>query len=380
MRNIAIITGSRAEYGYTRKIMDLIKKDPKLSYSLIVTNTHLLKEFGNSINEIKKDGYKISAKIYNTYDGYNNITMVKSLASFLHSLPEVIDDLKVDIILVAGDRGEQLMAALTGAHMNIPVAHIQAGELSGNIDGLTRHSITKFAHIHFASNKDAAKRVEKMGEQKFRIYNTGAPQLDELYEKKILSKKEVSKKFNLDINKPIFLVVQHPTTEEAEKTDEQMIETMKAIRKINEQTIIIYPNTDAGNIGIREIIKKEKTDKMKIYRNMKRIEYLSLMKHSNVLIGNSSSGILEAPTYKLPVVNIGDRQKGRIQANNIINVKKFESEKIYKAIILANKKEFKDKIKNCKNPYGDGKASERILKILKEVKIDEKLLCKEFTY
>src|SRR3989344_8953846 len=208
-RKIAIIAGSRGEYGYFRPVIKEIQKRKNLDYGIITSNMHMLETFGSSIEEIKRDGLKIHASIFNTLDGYNHLTMVKSLSIFMLQLPELLKQMGADMVLLAGGRGEQLVAAIVGAHLYLPVAHIQAGEVSGNIDGVSRHAITKFSHLHFAANKDAAERVRKMGEQTFRIHNVGAPQLDELVANSITPKKQIIKKLGLNEGKPIFLVVQH---------------------------------------------------------------------------------------------------------------------------------------------------------------------------
>ncbi len=193
MKKFVFLTGSRGEWGYIRPILRLIENDPECDYSIIATNMHLLSEFGSSIHEIEKDGFKVEEKIFMTYDGYNSITMAKSLGSLLLELPTVLNRLRPDFLILAGDRGEQLMGAIAAVHMRIPVAHIQAGELSGNVDGIIRHSITKLAHIHFAANEEFAERVKKLGEQDFRIFITGAPLVDELIQENIMKKEELRK-------------------------------------------------------------------------------------------------------------------------------------------------------------------------------------------
>lgn len=378
-RKILIITGTRAEYGYIRPIIRLIDNDSELDYELIVTNMHLLDNFGSSVSEIENDGFKISEMIHATLDGYTNKTMVKSLGIFMISLPEAIERLKPDIILISGDRGEQLIGAIVGASMNIPVAHIQAGDVSGNIDGITRHAMTKFSHIHLVANQDAYDRVKKMGEEEFRIYITGAPGLDELLEEKYTSKETLINKYQLVPSKRLILVVQHPITEEVEDSYNQMEETMKAIIKLNEQCIVIYPNSDAGNQEIKKSIINYVTDDVKIFKNIPREDYLGLMKMSSILVGNSSSGIIEAPFFALPTVNIGDRQIGRYQGNNVINVN-HNCDAIYNAILKGMSLEFKKNLKYNSSPYGDGKSSRRIVDILKNIVIDNKLRNKRMTY
>jgi len=340
---------------------------------------HLLDNFGSSISEIERDGFKISEAVHVTLDGYTNKTMVKSLGIFMISLPEIIERLKPDIILISGDRGEQLIGAIVGASMNIPVAHIQAGDVSGNIDGITRHAMTKFSHIHLVANQDAYDRVKKMGEEEFRIHITGAPGLDELLEERYTNKSTLINKYQLDSSKKLILVVQHPVTEEVDESYKQMEETMKAIIKLNEQCMVIYPNSDAGSGETTKSIINYVTDDIKIFKNLPREDYLGLMKISSILVGNSSSGIIEAPFFALPTINIGNRQSGRYQGNNIINVG-HKSEEIYNAILKGISEDFRKTLKYGISPYGDGKSSTRIVDILKNVDINSKLRNKVITY
>src|SRR3989338_6430003 len=238
-RKVAVLTGGRIEFGYTRPIIREIQRRGTMDYEIVAANMHMLPEFGNTINEILRDGFKVGAAVHNTLAGYNRLNMVKSLGVFLTELPGIIDRMKPDVILIAGDRGEQLVGAMVGAHMHIPVAHIQAGELSGNIDGMTRHAITKYAHIHFAANEDAAIRLRKMGEEKFRIFNIGAPQLDEFRVMKTPPPEEIRKKFGLDKKKPAILLVQHSVTEEFRETQSQMEASLKAVASFDCPTVII---------------------------------------------------------------------------------------------------------------------------------------------
>lgn len=378
-RKIAFLTGSRGEWGYIRPILRLIEKDPDLDYSIIATNMHLLPEFGMSIHEIEKDGFLVKEKIYMTYDGYNSITMAKSLGSFLLELPTVLQRINPDILVLAGDRGEQLMGAIAAVHLNIPVAHIQAGELSGNVDGIVRHAITKLVHLHFAAHEEFAERVRKMGEEDFRVFVTGAPLVDELVHGEVTEKEELMTKYNIKNEKPLILVVQHPVTEEEERAGFQVLETIKAVLKFDAQIVFIFPNSDAGSEAIRHQIQRFTKPNVKVFRNLPRKDYLGFLKNCSCIVGNSSSGIMEAPTFGVPSVNIGRRQHKRLQASNIINVG-YNEDEIFLAIKKAMSDEFKEISKKSINPYGDGYASHRIVKILKEIKINEKLLFKEMTY
>ena len=379
-KKIAIIAGSRGEWGFYRPIIREIEKREDLDYGLVVSNMHLLDRFGSSIEQIRKDGFKIDAVVHNTLDGYNHLTMAKSLAIFMLQIPEILLGMGADFVLIGGDRGEQLMAAIAGAHLYIPVGHIQAGEVSGNIDGVTRHAITKFAHLHFAANDDAAQRLIKMGEELFRVHVTGAPQLDELLTGNVTSKKELFKKLGLrESKKPLFLVVQHSVTEEFEKAEEQMTETLKAVKNFDAQVVAVLNNSDAGSTLISKAIAKYRTPAIKIFPNLDREDYAGLMSAADVLVGNSSSGILEAPSFKLPAVNLGRRQYGRLQGKNVINAPHNALE-ITKAIKKALSPSFQKTLKNCINPYGDGKSTKRIVDLIAGADHNEKLLIKNITY
>ncbi len=378
-RKIAIITGGRMEFGYTRPVIREIQKRANLDYEIVACNTHLLDTFGKTIQEIQQDGFKIGAAMHNTLDGYNHTTMVKSLGVFLLELPGVIERMKPDIILIAGDRGEQFIGAMVGAHMYIPVAHIQAGELSGNIDGMTRHAISKYAHIHFAANEDAAIRLKKMGEQKFRVFNVGAPQLDEFRTIKTPSAQEIRKKFGLEKNKPAILLVQHSVTEEFDKTKEQMENSLKAVASFNCPTVIILNNSDAGSRMIRNAVNAYRAPHMKVFEHVSRPEYAGLMKTCDVLVGNSSAGVIESPLFHIPVVNIGNRQKGRMQSTNVIN-SSYRTDDIRQSIEKALSPSFKKSALKAPSVYGDGRSAKRIADILETVPLDDKLVVKELAY
>lgn len=379
MRTIAFLTGSRGEWGYIRPILRLIDGSPDLEYQLIATNMHLLPQFGTSANEIERDGFRMSERIYMTYDGYTAATMTKSLASLLLELPTCLQRLRPDILVLAGDRGEQLMGAITGLHLNIPVAHIQAGELSGNIDGIIRHGITKLAHIHFAANEEFAERVRQMGEEPFRVFTTGAPLVDEIANGTYTSAVELENKYRLNLREPLVLAVQHPVTEEEAFADDQVELTIEALLDVNWSTVFIFPNADAGSEAIRTRLAQLKRPNIRLFRNLPRQDYLGIMRVARVMVGNSSSGIMEAPTVGTPAVNIGRRQNGRPQGTNVLNVNHDKTE-IVEAIHLAASPEFQERALTTINPYGDGRASERIVQVLKTIEIDEKLLNKEMTY
>lgn len=379
-RKILFITGSRGEYGYIRPMLRLVEKSKDFSSVIIATNMHLLPSFGETIQEIENDGFEVKYKPLMALSGYTPASMTKSLCVFGLTLVDIVETERPDFILLAGDRGEQFMGALAGAHMNIPVAHIQAGEVSGNIDGQTRHAIARYAHIHFAANDDAAKRLIRSGEQAERVFNVGAPQLDEFLQGEFLSKAELANYYHIDPNEPFILLVQHPVTEEFVDAKKQMEITLQAVTQIGMPTVLIYPNNDAGSMGVQKAIEQYCVPPLiQSYRNVPRTHYAGLMASARVLVGNSSSGLLEAPSFELPTVDIGNRQRGRLRAENVLHCD-FDVQQIVKNINQALSDDFKNSLSGMKNPYGDGYSSQRILDILCTIKIDEKLLVKKITY
>ena len=380
MKKIMFITGSRGEWGYIRPLLNMIKCQDDVKSVLVVTNMHLLPAYGSSYKEIEEDGFHIDYKVHMSLDGYSHYTMSKSLGIFLTSIPDIIENEKPDWILLAGDRGEQLMAAIAGAYTYTPVAHIQAGELSGNIDGMARHAIGKMAHLHFAANQDAADRLIKLGEEKFRVHNVGAPQLDELISAQYTDLADIEEKFCINLKNGYILSVIHPVTEEADKAGKQAEIFIKSLNQFSMPKVFILPNNDAGSDSVKKAINEFRDGEYYMYANLKREDYLGLLRNCSCIAGNSSSGLLEAPTFKKAAVNIGRRQNQRCRGINVIDVE-FSEDGIVRAIKKAISDEFNEYLqKECVNPYGDGHSSERILNLLINTKIDSKLMVKSLTY
>lgn len=379
-KRLLFVTGSRGEWGYIRPILRLCEDDERFDCSICATNMHLSPAYGSSVNEIEKDGFKVDHKIYMSLDGYNHYSQAKSLGVFLSSLADVMASSRPDWIILAGDRGEQLMGALAGAFCYVPVAHIQAGEISGNIDGMTRHAIGKYAHLHLAANQDAADRLILLGEEPFRVHNVGAPQLDEVVQGQITSRGDLEKKYDLDLSCPYILFVQHSTTEDAASASDQIGVTMEVLAEMDVPKVVIMPNNDAGSFQIRKGIENLRHGDFHCFANLKRADYLGLLKNSRAMVGNSSSGLLEAPSFNIPAVNMGGRQEGRVRGINVIDIP-FEKNALRAALRQALSDTFHEKLcAECVNPYGDGLSSERILKLLFEMAVDDKLLVKKLTY
>lgn len=380
MRKILYISGTRADYGLMRNTLYCIKNSSKLELEIAATGMHLMPEFGRTIKEIRKDKFKIHM-IEEAYKKDDKFSMADFAGALIQKLTKKIMRIKPDIILLLGDRAEMLAGAVVGAYLALPVAHIHGGDISCTVDEMVRHAVTKLSHIHFAASKKSAERIIKMGEEEWRVFTVGAPGLDSIISDRIVSKDKIAKKYNINLNNPLLLVVQHPAGDDAKETKAQMKTTMEAIKKIGYQTIVIYPNADFGGRAMINVIENyRKVPSIQIYKNIPRLEYLSLMNIAGVLIGNSSSGIIESLSFKLPVINIGNRQEGRQRGSNVIDVD-YNKEDIVKAVerILFNKK-FRIKINKCSNPYKKGLAGENISNILGKIKIDNKLLSKKMAY
>ncbi len=382
VKKICVVTGSRAEYGLIKPTLDAIEAHPFLELCLIVCGTHLLEDFGNTVGEIEKDGFKIYGRIMNIFPEDTGFSMARSVGVLTEELSKLVNKIQPDLLLALTDLGHALATSIIGTYMNIPVAHVHGGDVSGTADESVRHAITKLSHIHFPATKKSADRIIGMGEDKWRVHVVGAPGLDSALNSQLLSKDEIIKKYGLSDDDKFLLVIQHPVTTEVDQATIQIRETLDALVEIKHPVILVYPNSDAGG---RRMIKtiKEYADRypfIKTFKSIPHNEYLSLMRAAFVLVGNSSSGIIEAPSFHLPVVNIGTRQEGRERAKNIIDVV-HKKEEIKKAIKKAlYDEDFKKEVKKCRNPYGDGKTAERIVKILSSINIDRKLIQKRLNY
>ena len=307
-------------------------------------------------------------------EGSTHYTMVKSLNIFGISFVETLKRENPEWVILAGDRGEQLIASICCSFCYIPCAHIQAGERSGNIDNTSRLALARFSHLHFAANKDAYNRLIKSGEEKKRVFNVGAPQLDEITNKDYLNETQFKKKYP-NINN-FFLVVFHPITEEFNQLQIYIENLCKTLEEFKEQKVWILPNNDAGSTIIKDNILKYRSSESIYFRNLSRFDYLGFLKQCKILIGNSSSGIIESPSFSKVSINIGNRQVERIQSELTINCN-YSIINIKKSIIKGLNMRFKN-IKNY--PYGDGRSSQKILEILKKTDLGNNFLIKKITY
>ncbi len=378
-RKVVYITGTRADYGVMRSTLDAIRKHPKLELELIVTGMHLSKFFGLTVKEVKKDKFKIAAEVPIGVTSDKGASMARALGTAVIGITRALEKIKPDILYIMGDRIEMLAGAVSASLMNIPIVHMSGGDVSGSVDDSVRHAITKFAHIHLPMTKLSAERIKKMGEESWRVHVIGTPGIN-LKKEKIVPAREVAKKLGFKLNKKIFIVIQHPVTTEDRESGKQMGETMNAVTSFGEQTVVIYPNADAGSISIIKTIEKYRNlPFLRVFKTLPRNFYLGILNIADAIVGNSSSGVVEAPSFNVPAIDIGTRQKDREHGPNVIEAP-YDSKKIRVAIKKALSRGFRTRIKKSKNPYVNKNTEKKIANIVASVKITKKLLQKHMAY
>lgn len=372
IRKVLYVTGTRADYGLMHETLKLLNKEESIQLDVVATGMHLMHEFGYSIDEIKKDNFNLHI-VNQTFKKDDERSMSEFIGNLITDLTNLFSQINPDIVLLLGDRGEMLAGAIVASYLQISIAHIHGGDVSSTVDDAARHAITKFANIHFPATELSASRIKQMGENPDNIFVVGAPGLDSIIKSKNNIDEEYLKhKYNIE--KDFVLVLQHPVSLEVNDSAFQISQTLDAIVQTNYQTILVYPNADAGG---RAMISKINEYDVDAYKNIPHEDFIGLLGMASILIGNSSSGIIESSSFKLPVINVGTRQDGREKAENVIDVD-YDKNKILDAINYINSIEYKMKLDECINPYGDGKASERICDILKNIELTNDLLNKRF--
>ncbi len=380
IKKICVITGSRAEYGLLRKLIKILDVSELFQLQLIVTGSHLSKKFGETINEVEGDGFKINSKIDINLVSDTPIGISKSTSIGLSGFAGEFELLNPDMILVLGDRFEILSAVIAAMFARIPIAHIHGGELTeGAIDDAIRHSITKFSHLHFVGNEVYRKRVIQLGEKPERVFNVGGLGVDAINDINLIPKNKLEKDLNIKFLKKNLLITFHPVTLEDGSSLKQISELLDALSNLqNTSLIFTMPNADGDSQVIFEKIEDYVSSNKNAYVfiSLGQVRYLSCLAQVDAIVGNSSSGLLEAPSFRKATINIGDRQKGRIQSKSVINCKPL-SQDIQKAIKDSYSQEFKERLLNVRNPYGDGGAAKRIVETISNVDLSS-LIHKEF--
>jgi len=377
LRRIVSITGTRADYGLMKPVYRAIAAAPDLELHLIVTGMHLLPEFASSIEEVRRDALGALHEASMILGEDSGKAMAQSIGIGLFAMAEHLHRLRPDILLLPGDRSEILAGAVAAAHMNICAVHISGGDRSGTIDDSVRHATSKLAHFHLTTSAASTQRLIEMGEQPDRIVNVGEPGLDVLRELELIPYTELAAELALAPDQPFILATLHPVTDEADHAAGQMQTVLRALAKLGLQVVFTYPNSDAGGRAMRDVLEAWRGHAfLRIVQNLGSRKYLSLMKAAAVVLGNSSSGFLEAPSLKVAVVNIGTRQQSRPRSENIIDVG-FDEQAIVDALRRAVTDTcFREGLSACRNPYGDGHAAERILDVLRRLRLESRLTAK----
>ncbi len=362
IKKILFFFDSRATFSYSNNIIKVFKKHNK-SYSILISGNYLEKEMKINNKLFKKNNLKIDYKVKFGSPGKNLYTWPKNFGEAMIRYSKKLNNIRPDLVVLTGDRIETLAFCITCTYMNIPLAHVQAGDKSGHVDDLCRSVLSKFCHLHFAPSKNACERLKSWGEEKKRIYFTGAPQLDDFK--------------NLEVNdNENYIIIFHPVLNEHKILKKQIHSLISAINHTNISATWIYPNNDLGYQVILKELKHIKNKKIKLVSNLERSDFLKLLSKSSGMIGNSSSGIIEASMFKKPVINIGNRQNGRPQSTNVVNSNYSKNEIIKKINFIKNNKKFIKACRSCKNPYFKKNSSEMIFKIINLLKKNDKILFK----
>jgi UDP-hydrolysing UDP-N-acetyl-D-glucosamine 2-epimerase len=377
-RRIAVVTSSRADYSHLYWPLRLLAEDARVELRLIVMGAHLSPEFGTTIHEIEKDGFAIAARIESLLSSDSDVGMAKTIGLATLSLSDVLGAMRPDILLLIADRYEMLAPAAVALALRIPIAHIEGGEISaGAIDDAVRNALTKMAHLHFTSTFAARDRIISMGEEPWRATRAGAPSLDHLRRSNLLSREEIAAKLSVQLEGSAMVIAYHPVTL-AMDTLQEADELFAALGSVNSQLIFCYPNADAGSRALieRTTAFLAKRGNGKLFLNLDAVTYWSLLRQAQVFLGNSSSGIMETASFAVPTVNIGERQRGRERAANVIDAPA-NREAVLSAIALARSSKFRESLRGMTNPYGDGTASEKIVEVLTSAPLGRELLAKK---
>jgi GDP/UDP-N,N'-diacetylbacillosamine 2-epimerase (hydrolysing) len=381
MKKICVVTGSRAEYGLLKPLLIKISKQKNWQLQLVVTGMHLSPEFGLTFNEIEKDGFAITKKLEALLSSDSAEGVVKSIGLGAIGFADALKELQPDLVIILGDRFEMLSIAAAALIFKIPVAHLHGGEITeGAYDDSIRHAITKMSHLHFASTEIYRRRIIQMGEKPDYVFNAGAIGLDNIKLLKLLPKSDLQKKLNISFKKHNYLITFHPATLHETTAALEFEQLIAALRKQdNSLFIFTKSNADNGGRAINKLIDNYVSlhpENSVAFTSLGQQLYLSVMQHMDAIVGNSSSGIIEAASFKVGVINIGDRQKGRIFPENIINCKP-EQREIKKAFESVKAPAFTKSLQKVENPYGAGNTASSIIKVLKEIAW-EKLIPKKF--
>jgi UDP-hydrolysing UDP-N-acetyl-D-glucosamine 2-epimerase len=376
-RTIAVVTTSRADYSHLYWPLKDLSAHPHVDLKLIVVGSHLSPEFGRTAQEIEKDGFRIDARVECLLSSDTDVGMAKTIGVATLSLADTLGQMRPDLLLLIADRYEMLAPASVALALRIPTAHIEGGEISeGAIDDAVRNALTMMSHIHFTSTHAARQRIISMGEEPWRVHRAGAPSLDHLRRQTLFPREQLESRLEIKLNNPALLVTYHPVTI-ARDTTMEADALFAALATLPEQLLFCYPNADAGS---RDLIARTRSfaasrGDSHVFVNLDALTYWSLLRQVDMVLGNSSSGIMETPSFAIPTINVGLRQQGRERARNILDAAP-DVDSILHAVRTARSEEFRRSLEGMINPYGDGVASQKIVEVLTTVPLGQDLLMK----
>jgi GDP/UDP-N,N'-diacetylbacillosamine 2-epimerase (hydrolysing) len=382
-RRVLAITGIRSEYFMQRSIFQAIMDRTDLALELVVTGAHLSPLHGYTVKEIEADGFPIIERIESLIYSDHDAARLKGAASQLQVLAHVVDSRRPNWLLVPADREESVTLALCGAYLGIPTAHYGAGDrVVGNVDDMVRHAVSRLSHLMLTTHEEARARLIQAGEQEWRVHNVGHSGLDRMSAAPGLSDEELASTLNVKaLRKPYLVVVQHPLSSEMEAAGEQMRETMEATLDLGLQTFVSYPNSDPGSNQIRAVIEEYRNHQgVHVFRNVPDVPFVNLLRGAAMLLGNSSLGLLEAPFLRLPAINVGNRQTSRSHSENVFFVPHERKEIARQARAILEDEATQHRVRNCANPFGDGKTGKRVAELLASIPLDHRLLNKDLNY
>lgn len=384
MKRIGIMTGTRAEYGLLKPLMQEINKDNDMELYLIVSGMHLSPEFGMTYQEIEEDGFEINAKVEMLLSSDSPAGISKSIGLGVIGFADEFQRADLDMLILLGDRYEALSAAISAMVMRIPIAHLHGGELTeGAIDEGIRHSITKMSYLHFTSTEQYRNRVIKLGENPERVFYVGALGVENIKKINLMTKEELERSIHFEIDENTVIVTYHPVTLENNTVEEQFLNLLEVLdRNPKIRMIFTKANADTNGRIVNELIDKyaaQNSERACAFVSLGQKRYLSALKYCRIVIGNSSSGIIEAPSFGKPIINIGDRQKGRICADSVINCG-YTQQEIQQAMETALTEEFENKASNCRNPYEKENTAANIISVIKDYLLNDKIKLKKGFY
>lgn len=374
-RRICIVTGTRAEYGLLYWLLREVQEDPDLDLQIVATGMHLSPEFGLTYQEIEEDGFEIDGKVEMLTSSDTSVGIAKSMGLGTIGFADVLSRLDPDVLVLLGDRYEMLSVAQVALVARIPIAHIHGGEVTeGAVDDSIRHAITKMAHVHFTATDPFRRRVIQLGERPERVFNVGAPGLDYLRHLNLMGKQELESSLGFELGDPTFLITYHPATLQDRPPEESVEELLDALDQFPDARLIFTKaNADAEGLKINQKIERyvdKESDRAELYSSLGQRRYLSALHHVDLVLGNSSSGLTESPAVPVPTVNLGTRQRGRPRAESVIDCRE-QADAIAESIQEALSESFRSTLENVTSPYGDGKATPRIRRHLKEIPLEE---------